>query len=320
MSFKPSRLEKQTQKTNEIEESDFWDGVIDVPQNEWIFDIDEFEKETPSRLKNISFQDEINKRVKGIVFIFNCCKQLRLSRSVGLTASTIFHRFYMFEDLQRFHYFEVATTSLFVACKSDECRRNLKDVVKICAKISTGKPTPIDEDSKIYWKWKDLIVKLEELMLRHLNFDVSPLNPYKITSVALKLDLESPPPTAGTITNKKDTETRNLFGNCTFLFEIFSRLPICLFYSPDTICALVVILSTKKFNITFPTGFIYEEFNISVDEVIRCYDTIVSLATDVEVIDKYFRILQNIPRFSPEDIQNVFVGSPENTLQEENYD
>lgn len=315
MSFKSSKINKQSQKINGIEQSDFWDGIIDVQQNDWIFSIDKFEKETPSRRKEISFQDEINKRVKGVVFIFNCCKELRLSRSVGLTASTIFHRFYMFENLQKFHYFEVATTSLFVACKADECRRNLKYVVKTCAKISTGKPTPIDEDSKIYWKWKDLIVKLEELMLQHLNFDVAPINPYKVTSSALNIDLESPPPTTVISSDDWEPQVRILFGNCTFLFEIFSRLPICLFYPTNTICALVVILATKKFNTTFPIGFIHKEFSTSVDEVIKCYNTIITLATEVEIIDKYFRILQNIPRFSPEDIRKVYAGTAESTLR-----
>jgi hypothetical protein len=298
--------------SSNFDRNDYWDGIIDVHINEWLFDLHDFEKETPSRIQKISFQDEINKRVKGVSFIFNCCKQLRLSRSVGLTAATIFHRFYMFEDLKSYHYYEAATTALFVACKSEECRRNLKDVVKVCARVASGKSTPIDEDSKMYWKWKDLVVKAEELLLQKLNFDVSPINPYKLTTDVLKINIDSDIRTAP---NKRwDEQSKILFGNCTYLFEIFARLPICLFYSPNCICALVTILGTKKLNITFPLDFIQAEFNVELDEIIKCYDTIISLATEVEIIDKYFRILPHIPRITPADIEIIYAGTNDSTM------
>lgn len=310
----PGYANEKVKKVSSFNENDYWDGLVDVHVNNWLFDLDDFERETPSRNKGISFQDEVNKRVKGVAYIFSCCKQLRLSRSVGLTAAICFHRFYMFEDLVAYHYFEVAATALFVACKSEECRRNLKDVVKVCAKIASGKPDPVDEESKIYWRWKDLLVKLEELLLEKLNFDVTPENPYRLAMEGLKLDATDS--AKQTVDKEWEKQATNLFGNCTYMFELFSRLPICLFCSIDSICALAVVLSSKKLQVTFPVDFIKKGFNVEVEEVIQCYNDVISLATEVETLDKYFRILPYIPRTTHKEIELIFNGMKESTLIE----
>lgn len=301
------------------DDPEYWNGVVDVPANSWLFDLDNFEKDTPSRNIKLTFQDEVFKRVKGVTYIFNCCKQLRLSRSVGLTASTIFHRFYMIADMKKYHYYEIGATSLFIACKSEECRRNLKDFVKICAKIAMGKSEPIDEESKIYWTWKDLIVKLEEIILANLNFDVTPENPYTFTMNALGMNTNFA--TASSNNNNPNDDwvksTTELFGNCTYLFELFSRLPICLFCTTNSICALIVILSSKKFEITFPIGFMEKAFNTDIEQVLTCYNDIISLATEVEILDKYFRILPYIPRTTESEIESLFKGTQNSRLVKE---
>lgn len=292
----------------------YWNGVVDIESSTWLFDLDQFERETASRKVNMSFQDELNKRVKGVVFIFNCCKNLRLSRSVGLTAATCFHRFYMLDDLVKFHYFEIGATSLFIACKSEECRRNLKDFVKVCARVASGKPDPVDEDSKIFWRWKDNIVKLEELMLQELNFDVIPPNPYKITLDVLKINTESG--NSESPNEDWDKQAKNLFGNhCTYLFELLSRLPICLFYPPEHICAVVVLLGSKKPKITFPVNFIKDSFHLSITDLLKCYDDIISLATDVDLLDKWFRVLPYIPRTTHSELEELYNGTDESTLR-----
>lgn len=304
MSYSPVRV--SSHKPPAIGGSDYWNDVIEVPVNTWIFDIEQFEKDTPSRRRNVSFEDEVSKRVKGVAYIFNCCKQLRLSRSVGLTASTIFHRFYMVDDLFTHHYYEIGATSLFIACKSEECRRNLKDLVKVCAKIASGKPDPIDEESKIYWRWKDMVVKLEESILEKLNFDVNPENPYRFTMDALGLETNTPSLVENKTTAEETKQMTELFGHCTFLFELISRLPICLFSSLNSICALVVILCSKKVNVTFPINYIKTSFHTTLEDVITCYNDVISLATEVETLDKYFRILSFIPRTSPSEIKTIF--------------
>lgn len=297
---------------DQINEVEKFDGVIDIPECDWLFDYSELENGTPSRLKNISFQDEIIKRVKGVLFIFNSCKQLRLSRSIALTASTLLHRFYMFEDLKTYHYYEVSATSIFVACKAEECRRNLKDVVKICSKIATGKNEGVDEDDKLYWRWKDIIVRLEQLMLQRLNFDVTPINPYKITLDALLIDAE---PSVMRSPNKQwESQARAVFQHCTYIFELFSRLPLCLLFSPQCICALTILLSAKKINSTFPPEFIKDTFNLSLDDVLKCHQTFISLAKFTNVLEKHYRILQYVPPASSDEIRELFKGTEDSSF------
>lgn len=224
----------------------------------------------------------------------------------------------MIGDLKKYHYYEIGATSLFIACKSEECRRNLKDLVKICVKIAVGQSEPIDEESKIYWRWKDLIVKLEELILENLNFDVTPTNPYVITMNALKINNNGPSSQTNLeeMSEEWTKQTNELFGNCTFLFEIFARLPICLFCPTNAVCALIVILSSKKAQITFPIDYLSNEFNTDSSSVIACYNDVISLATEVEVLDKYFRILPFIPRTTHSEIETIFKGTENSTLRE----
>jgi protein BUR2 len=311
-----SRSNFHSQVTADQNGNDYWSGIIDVPTSSWLFDLDAFEENSPSRAKGIRYQDEITKRVKGVAFIFNACKQLRLSRSVGLTAAVIFHRFYMCDDMASHHYFEVGAASIFIACKADECRRNLKDVVKVCARIASGKTDVIDEESKMYWRWKDIIVNTEELMLQKLNFDVSPLNQYKVTTGVLKINLEQPD--AVTVNKIWDEQAKQVFGNCTFFFEMFSRIPLSLFYSTECICAMVLILASPKFKVSYPEGFIETEFGVHIEDIIQCYDAAMSLSMEVETLDKYFRIIPFIPRITHQAIRDIYRGTPESSMRPEN--
>lgn len=296
----------------QLVESGIFDGVIDIPESDWIFDYKELEDETPSRLKNIAFQDEILKRMKGVLFIFNSCKQLRLSRSIALTAATLLHRFYMLEDLKTYHYYEVSATSIFVACKAEECRRNLKDVVKICCRIATGKNESIDEDDKLYWRWKDIIVRLEQLMLQRLNFDVTPINPYKITLNALMIEAE---PSVIISPNKQwESQARAIFQHCTYIFELFSRLPLCLLFSTHCICALTILLSAKKSGCTFPPNYIGDKLEVSVNDIISCHQIFIRMAKFTNVLEKHYRILHLLPPASSEELGKLYEGTEDSSL------
>lgn len=292
---------------------EYWEGIVDIERGDWIIDFNQFETDTPSRHTGITCQEELCKRVKGISYIFSCCKQLRLSRSVGLTASTLFHRFYLFESLSKLHYYEVGATAVFVACKAEESRRNLKDVVKVCSKIALGK-SDIDEESKVYWKWKDLLVRIEELLLHHLAFNVTPLNPYKITMDALKIGQEPMEKDAPNL--EWDAKARTLFGHCTFLFEIMFKLPLCLFYPVEVLCALTTVLSAHKLKISFPVDYLQSSFHIDMNVILKCHDDLIFTASEIETMDKYFRVLPHIPRISHIDIKSVFSGQVESTLRD----
>lgn len=288
----------------------YWEGVIDIPTRGWIYTVEELEKGTPSRLVKdpkgrISFPDEIIKRCKGVVFIFNSCRYLKLSRSVALTASTLFHRCYMKYDLNSNHYYEIGTTCIFIACKSEECRRKLSDVIKVCARIATGGREVIDEESKIYWQWKDLIVNLEEKLLNVFEFDVAPLNPYVITAQVLDVQLDQHLPVKGGIDPEWLKKSPTLFGNCVNALEMMVRLPILVLFPVEVLCALVIVYSSKKTGIHVSRAVFQERLNIETKDVIRCHEIAIRYATITDRLDPKLQV--NLPSLSPAEIETLLV-------------
>lgn len=273
--------------------ADYYQGVIDVPTNNWFFTHQQLEFESPSRRvanvkQRISFTAECQKRARGIAYMYVCCRLLRLSRCVALTASLYFHRFYMRRDFTNYPYIEIAATSLFLACKAEECRRKLSDVVKVCASVALkGRMTDeISEDSKIYWKWKDVIINLEELMLEVLCFDVTPENPYRICMKALDLK------------DNNSESGQKLFGQCTNFFELLSRLPLALIFDVNVVCALGLTLACASTKMKMPATA--SQLGVNKEEVWKCYCEAVELAKQLG--DDQAAILNRIPKVSKEAI------------------
>ncbi|QPG73771.1 hypothetical protein FOA43_001085 [Brettanomyces nanus] len=289
--------------------AEYWEGLIDVPAYGWRFTFDQIKRESPSRRitdtsKRIGFTVECQKRAKGIVFMFACCRQLKLSRSVALTASYYYHRFYMRRDFSYYHYFEIAATCLFIACKAEECRRKLADVVKVCASIAMwGKMNDtIDEDSKIYWKWKDTITNLEELLLEVLCFDVTPENAYKVCLRSLDLEFDEEPAKEDEVEKRK---SQQIFVICTNFFEILARLPLLLMFDTETICALGTAFSCKQEKRTMKEHFLTQKLNVRVEDVWKCYNTAIELANSLEPLRPSFRVLESLPRLDQEELSGI---------------
>lgn len=294
---------KQDSQKNITNPADYFEGVIDVPVYDWLFTLDQIQRESPSRRltnikQRIGFTEESQKRAKGIVYLFACSKQLRLSRCVALTASILFHRFYMKRDFTNYHYFEIAATCLFIASKSEECRRKLSDVVKVCASIAlTGRVSDkVTEESKIYWKWKDVIVNLEELVLEVLCFDVTPLNPYKICFGALNLSEDDD--------QQNDEGADKIFSTSINYLELLSRLPLSILFPVDTICGLGFVLSCASSK-TKLSKYSFDQFEINLDEVWKCYCTTIKLAQNLEKLRQPFPILAHIPKLSHESLIKI---------------
>ncbi|GMG20809.1 unnamed protein product [Ambrosiozyma monospora] len=296
--------------TSEYNAENYWDGVIDIPSTSWIFTMDELKNKTPSRRhrdeqKRLKFADELQKRCKGIFYLFNCCRQLRLSRSVALTAACYFHRFYMRRDMLSFHYFEIAAAALFIACKAEECRRRLGDIVKICSKLAfQGKVTEIiDEDSKIYWKWKDLLTNLEELLLEELCFEVTPDNPYKICSEVL--DLQTEPNPEDDKVDEWKLKTRGIFGHCANFLECSARVPLVLLHDVRVLCGLGIIIGAHKEDAILPANLLNGDLQCNTDEVWKCYQELVEMGRMLAPLDPHFHVLTTVPKIARDEFVRV---------------
>jgi transcription initiation factor TFIIIB Brf1 subunit/transcription initiation factor TFIIB len=90
------------------------------------------------------------------------------------------HRFYMRFSLREYHYYDIGATSLFLATKCDENVKSLRSIVVECCKTAQkNEQLIVDEQSKEYWRWRDVLLYNEELLLEALCFDLVIAHPYQ---------------------------------------------------------------------------------------------------------------------------------------------
>ncbi|KAJ3480943.1 hypothetical protein NLI96_g8001 [Meripilus lineatus] len=152
-------------------------GGIASP-SQWLFSVSALHS-TPSGLTSgISLDRELYDRARGVEFLFRLGVSLALPSSAMYTAATWFHRFYMRYPMDDYHRQAVAASCIFLATKTEECPRKLRDVAKIyCSKVSSVDVKDIPEDSREVEESQTLILLTEEALLEALCFDFVVDNP-----------------------------------------------------------------------------------------------------------------------------------------------
>ncbi|KAK9727356.1 hypothetical protein K7432_001933 [Basidiobolus ranarum] len=133
---------------------------------------------TPSSLDGIDCHKEKLDRSKGCTLIFSIGMTLELPQITLATATVYFHRFYLRQSLKEFHYYDIGTTCVFLACKVEETRRNLQDIITVYAQ--KVHKLILEENSKEFCQWKEMIFNYEVILLETLCFELTIEHPYKI--------------------------------------------------------------------------------------------------------------------------------------------
>ncbi len=159
--------------------------ILQIAETHWLFTEAELQR-SPSILDGLSPEKEREFRSKGVNFILQVGIMLKLPQITLATASVFLHRFYMRHMMQSapgrpgFHHYEVGATSLFLATKVEENCRKMKELVIACVRVAQKDPHKIvDEQDKEYWRWRDVILYNEDVMLEAICFDLSLEPPYK---------------------------------------------------------------------------------------------------------------------------------------------
>ncbi|MCJ1253228.1 hypothetical protein MMC24_001039 [Lignoscripta atroalba] len=159
--------------------------ILLLAESQWLFTEAELLL-TPSILAGVPPAKERENRSKGVNFILQVGIMLKLPQITLATASILLHRFFMrnsmvdWDDRKGMHYYSVAATSLFLATKVEENCRKMKELVVACVRVAQKDPSKVvDEQDKEYWRWKDTILQLEDLLLEAICFDLSVEPPYK---------------------------------------------------------------------------------------------------------------------------------------------
>ena len=116
--------------------------------------------------------------------------RLRLPQEITASAVVFLYRFH---DQRRASEDEdselVATTCLFLAAKTGEHPRRLRDVINTVRRLRRADDGPMALDRE-YWSLKEKIVATEQRLLRSLGFDVHVQHPYRfMLNYARSLDV-----------------------------------------------------------------------------------------------------------------------------------
>ncbi|MCJ1473841.1 hypothetical protein MMC13_002493 [Lambiella insularis] len=159
-----------------------------LAESQWLFTEDEL-LSTPSILAGLSPAKERESRSKGVNFILQVGIMLKLPQITLATASVYLHRFFMRHSMVEdkaagrpaHHYYSVAATCLFLATKVEENCRKMKELVVACVRVAQKNPGKVvDEQDKEYWRWRDTVLQLEDVLLEGVCFDLSLESPYKV--------------------------------------------------------------------------------------------------------------------------------------------
>ncbi|KAI8098943.1 cyclin-like protein [Halteromyces radiatus] len=196
--------------------------------DQWLYTKDEL-LDTPSIADGITFEQEQMDRTKGCHYLLAVAARLNLPQLVVVTAATFFHRFFMRQSMKRFHIYDMAATSLFVATKVEESTRRIKDFVNACAqKASKNDKLILDEDSKDFIKWKDTMLCNEVILLETLCFDLSIQHPHTCL-LAMETQLNIP----GSMLRKA----------WMLLYQCCGS-PLCVLYQPNIVAGAALLLAS----------------------------------------------------------------------------
>lgn len=288
--------------------------VVAAAQEKWMFTDDELER-TPTRLDKIEREKEDYIRHRAVEFIWQVSMMLRMPPQTSMTATVLMHRFLMRYSLRGqypdqagdlMHPKVIAAVALFVAFKVDETMRRMKDFVVACCRVAMKKPDMVvDEQSKDYWKWRDLILQNESVMLEFLCFDLQLESPYRVLwEYSLFLGVQ---------------ENRPLRHAAYAFLNDSTYTVLCLQFPPRVIAAAALYAAARHSQVAFPDDSQgrpwWEQIDVRIEDLVKSCKFIVKI---------YERVQQNLskgyPEFTfsdtdPTDPTRLFNSNPTNSFE-----
>ncbi|ESK94626.1 cyclin [Moniliophthora roreri MCA 2997] len=145
--------------------------------SQWIFPLSAL-RNTPTPYPVHKFLYDL---ARGVEFLYRLGTSLKLPSPALFTAATWLHRFYMRYSMEDFHRQDVAAACIFLATKTEECGRKLRDVARVYhSKVSGIDVTTIAEadDSPEVDQYQSNILLTEEYLLEAICFDFTVESPH----------------------------------------------------------------------------------------------------------------------------------------------
>ncbi|KAF8318626.1 cyclin-like protein, partial [Cantharellus anzutake] len=195
--------------------------------SQWLFKGEHVGKTPSVALDGKSVSDELVLRNQGIEFLSRVSLQLKLTVPVISTAAVYFHRFYMRYSINGHIIYDTAGACIFLACKTEETGRKLRDVAIVCHAKASGLPPTTDEQDPNVTKWMKRITQYEELLLEALCFDMTVEHPHTALLTAAKVLHPS----------------EELLAYSWSIINDTYRTPLCVLYSHNVIACACYLLA-----------------------------------------------------------------------------
>jgi len=107
---------------------------------------------TPSRKDGLNEEVESNLRIYGCELIQQAGILLRLPQVVMATGQVLFNRFYYRVSFVRHEAKSAAIAALFLACKSEEVPKKLRDMCNVWYRLDLRREKKTDCKPRYWWK------------------------------------------------------------------------------------------------------------------------------------------------------------------------
>jgi len=154
-------------------------GIEAGPSSQWLFPRSALLATPSGTTSSIPLEKELYDRARGVEFLFRLGSSLQLPTTALFTAATWFHRFYMRNSLEDYHRQDAAAACIFLATKTEECGRKLRDVARVCQSKATSVPAESLSDEEVE-RCQEAILLIEEALLEAICFDFIVTNPHEV--------------------------------------------------------------------------------------------------------------------------------------------
>ena len=259
---------------------------LSLLENIWIFLEDAFLNHSPSRKQMNVFQELKTLEVLHD-FIVKLGSALKVDSPAIFSATVYVGRFYMRMSITTSKYF-VASASMVIANKLHDNYRPLDRTAMLAARLKNP-DMQVDEQSDIFWNWRDQLLYREELILKNLNFDLNCDLPYGIRDSLMQINFEVDGGKHAFESLKDD-----IFKNTIRLIEMLTALPILLAYDIYVLFGAVIVVvvckmkessSEQHLELKLPSRFLSSYLHVDIEMSYKCYHYIQLLLKHSESSD-----------------------------------
>ncbi|OLL24292.1 Cyclin-L2 [Neolecta irregularis DAH-3] len=206
---------------------------------------------TPSHSDGIDSKTERLLRCTGVHLVQSAGILLKLPQPCIATAMVLFQRFYMMSSLRQFSIKDIGMGSLFLASKSCEEPRKVRDIINVYTYLLSSKPFKVPEYfDQAYYDQREALFIAEMQLLKRLGFQMNVALPYGLAINYLQL-----------------LEATDLVQKVWNLINDSLQSIVHCVHPPSTIASACIWIATREEKKKLPRDW-WELFDVEFDDLI----------------------------------------------------